>query len=335
MIFKTRNILVNNSKKNIKIIFVFIAFILYGCNNNNNNFIEESGTIEATEVIVSSQVAGKVIKILKDEGQKVAAGDTILIIDQESLLIQLKQAIANRDIAKAQYELLLKGARKEDIKQAEESLKQAEANFILAKNDKDRMESLYQTNSINKRQYEEALTRYEVALAQLNSAKEIYNKIKNYARPEEITQARANYERATAAVELIEKSIHDCFVVSPISGFIVKKFVEEGETVSMMTSLFKVSDLSEVKLSIYVSETDLGKIKLGQKAEVKVDAFKDKIFGGTVIFISPEAEFTPKNIQTKEERTKLVFEVKIKIPNPNLELKAGMPADAKIIPVSS
>ncbi|MEG8946526.1 HlyD family secretion protein [Rosettibacter firmus] len=316
-------------RKSLISLYIFSLLFIYNCNNKNENYIEESGTIEATEVTLSSQVAGKVIKILKDEGDKIFAGDTILIIDQESLLLQLKQAIANRDIAKAQYELLLKGARKEDIKQAEESLKQAEANFILAKNDRDRMESLYQTNSINKRQYEEAITRYEIALAQLNSAKELYNKIKNYARPEEIAQAKANYERASASVEMIEKNIRDCYVISPINGFIVKKFVEVGENVSMMSSLVKISDLSEVKLSIYVSETDLGKVKLGQKAEIRVDSF-DKVFNGTVIYISPEAEFTPKNIQTKEERTKLVFEVKIKIQNPDFELKAGMPADAKI-----
>ncbi|MEG8990134.1 efflux RND transporter periplasmic adaptor subunit [Ignavibacteria bacterium 4148-Me] len=326
-----KNCLFNTRHNKIKLLFLlFVILIFNSCNNDNQNYIEESGTIEATEIVISSQVAGKVIKILKDEGDKVSAGDTILIIDQETLLIQLKQAIANRDIAKAQYDLLVKGARKEDIKQVEESLKQAEANFILAKNDKDRMENLYQTNSINRRQYEEALTRYEVALAQLNSAKELYNKIKNYARPEEIAQAKANYEKAEASVELIKKSIRDCFVTSPINGFVVKKFVEIGETVSMMSSLVKISDLTEVKLSIYVSEIDLGKIKPGQKAEVSIDSFKDKVYEGTVIYISPEAEFTPKNIQTKDERTKLVFEVKIKIPNPNFELKAGMPADAVI-----
>lgn len=318
---------------NIKNHFIVLLLTanLIGCNNDNGKFIKESGTIEATEVVISSQTAGKIIKILKDEGDRVSAGDTILIIDQENLSIQLKQAIANRDIAKAQYDLLIKGARKEDIKQAEESLKQAEANFILAKSDRDRMENLYQSGSINKRQFEEAQTRYEVALAQLNSAKEYYNKIKNIARPEEIAQAKANYDKALASVELIQKNIRDCFVVSPINGFIVKKFVELGETVSMMSSLVKIADLSDVKISIYVPETDLGKIKLGQKAEVTVDSFKDKIFEGTVIYISPEAEFTPKNIQTKDERTKLVFEVKIKVHNPNFELKAGMPADVSIL----
>ena len=100
---------------------------------------------------------------------------------------------------------------------------------------------------------------------------------------------------------------------------------------SMMTSLFKVSDLSSVDLVVYVSEEDLGKVQLGQTANIKTDTYKDKTYEGKVIYISPEAEFTPKNIQTKDERTKLVFAVKIKIPNPNYELKAGMPGDAEIL----
>ena len=310
---------------------VLLTLILFACSGNDNNTINESGTIEATEVVISSQVAGKVLKIFKPEGAKVYAGDTLLTIDKESLELQLNQAIAARDMAKAQYELMVKGARKEDIAQAHEGLKQAEANFNNAKADKDRMENLYNGKAITKKQWDDASTRFDIAQAQYVSAKENFAKMKNIARPEEIAQAKANYEKAEAAVGLIQKSIRDSYIISPINGFIVKKFVEEGETVSMMSSLVKVADLSSMKLSIYVSETDLGKVKLGQKAEVTIDAFKGKTYNGVVEYISPEAEFTPKNIQTKDERTKLVFEVKIRVSNPNFELKSGMPADAKII----
>lgn len=312
------------------ILIIAAATLIYGCGGNDKNTIGESGTIESTEVIVSSQVAGKVIKIFKDEGEKVNAGDSLLSIDRESLELQLRQAAASRDMAQAQYDLMLKGARKEDVAQAEEGLKQAEANFNLAKADNERMTNLFNTQAITKKQMDDSQTRFDIARAQFNAAKENYAKIKNIARPEEIAQAKANYERAAAAVDLIEKSLRDCTVVSPINGFVVKKFVEPGETVAMMSALEKISDLSSVELSIYVSETDLGKVKLGQRAEVTVDAFKDKTFDGTVSFISPEAEFTPKNIQTKDERTKLVFRVKIKISNPEFELKPGMPADAVI-----
>jgi HlyD family secretion protein len=165
---------------------------------------------------------------------------------------------------------------------------------------------------------------------QLSSAKENYTKMKNYARPEEIKQAEAKLNQSIASAGLIKKNINDSYIISPLNGIVVKKYFEVGETVSPMSSLVKISDLTNVELYIYVTELELGKIKLGQKAEVSVDAFKDKKFEGRVTYISPEAEFTPKNIQTKDERTKLVFAIKIELPNPNFELKSGMPADARI-----
>lgn len=313
-------------------ITAILSLLIFACSGNNrNSIIEESGTIEATESVISSQVAGKIIKIIKDEGAQATTGDTIVIIDHEALDIQRKQMIANREIAKAQLDLLIIGARREDINQAQQMLNQAEVNFETAKSDKERMDNLYKANTITQKQHEDATARFDIAQAQLNSAKENFYKIKNIARPEEITQARANYQKAEAVVESINKNIRDCYVTSPMNGFVVKKFVELGETVSMLSSLFKLSDLSKTKVTIYVSETEIGKIKLGQKAEIKVDSFPDKSFEGKVIYISPEAEFTPKNIQTKDERTKLVFAVKIEIPNPKQELKTGLPADVKII----
>jgi HlyD family secretion protein len=311
---------------------LLLSLIITSCSGDNNNeYIEESGTIEATESVISSQVSGQVLSINKDEGSNVSEGDTLLIIDHELYEIQLLQANAGRDMAKAQYDLLVKGARSEDIKSSYEMLLQAEANYKLAESDKERMVNLFESNSITKRQLEETNTRYEVTKAQYNSAKENYSKIKNLARPEEIAQAKANYEKADAASKLIEKNIRDCFVTSPIKGTVVKSYIEKGETVSMLSSLAKITDLSIVELVIYVPENVLGKIKTGQKAEITTDSYAGKVYEGKVIFISPEAEFTPKNIQTKDERTKLVFAVKIEVPNPNNELKAGMPADAKVI----
>ncbi len=311
---------------------LLLSLIITSCSGDNNNeYIEESGTIEATESVISSQVSGKVLSINKDEGSNVSEGDTLLIIDHELYEIQLLQANAGREMARAQYDLLVKGARSEDIKSSYEMLLQAEANYKLAESDKERMVNLFESNSITKRQLEETNTRYEVTKAQYNSAKENYSKIKNLARPEEIAQAKANYEKADAASKLIEKNIRDCFVTSPIKGTVVKSYIEMGETVSMLSSLAKVTDLSIVELVIYVPENFLGKIKTGQKAEITTDSYAGKVYEGKVIFISPEAEFTPKNIQTKDERTKLVFAVKIEVPNPNNELKAGMPADAKVI----
>ena len=319
-------------KLKLAFFLVVISFTFFSCGNGNDrNAIEASGNIETTDVIVSSQVSGKVLKILKEEGQQIISGDTVMIIDPLTYELKLREAESSLTATEAQFQLLKSGARKEDIKQAEENLKQAEINFKTAEQDKQRFENLYQSKSITKKQLDDAVARYEITLAQFNSAKENLTKIKNLARPEELKQAEANVNRLKSTADILKKSLNDCFVTSPINGVIVKKFIEAGETAGPMTSLFKVSDLRSVDLIIYISETELGKVKLDQPVDVKVDTYPDKIYKGKVIYISPEAEFTPKNIQTKEERTKLVFAVKVRIDNPNYELKTGMPADASII----
>lgn len=310
-------------------LLLIMATLCMGCGNGDNNGrIEASGTIEAVNVTVSSKTAGEVKQVDTEEGSRVNAGDTLLLIDHEMLDIQLNQAQASKDFSEAQYSLLKSGARSEDIKQAQEGLRQAEVNYQLAEKDRDRMQKLFDSQSVTRKQYEDAMARYEVTRAQFNAARENVSKLKNLARPEELKQMEANLKRSEAGVDLLKKNISDSYVLSPISGFVVKKFVEKGETVSPAASLFKISDLSRVDLIIYVSEEELGRVKLGQSADVSVDAFKDKTFKGRVTYISPEAEFTPKNIQTKDERTRLVFAVKISIDNPGFDLKPGMPADA-------
>lgn len=317
--------------KAINCIPAFILLLILGCGNGNDkNTIEASGNIEATNVIVSSQVTGKVLSILKDEGANVNAGDTILIIDHETLELQLQQALAAEEVAQAKLNLLKAGAREEDIKQGEEAVTQAQINFESAKKDGERMKALFDSKAITKKQYEDAFSRLDLTKAQLTSAKENLKKLKNLARPEDIKQALANVDRQIATVDILKKQIRDSYVQSPINGIIVKKFFEPGETVTMLSSLIKVSDLSVVDLIIYVSEEELGKVKLGQTADVSSDTYPDKKYEGKITYISPEAEFTPKNIQTKDERTKLVFAVKIKVKNPKFELKPGMPADAVV-----
>jgi HlyD family secretion protein len=305
----------NWKRSNMKnlLISLLLIFFMYGCSGNgDDNIIESSGNIEAVYITVSAKTNGEILKLLKDEGDVVHEGDTVLILDNESSGIQLRQAEAGLKAAESQYNLLKNGARKEDIAYAEEMLKQAEANFKTAENDKQRYTNLYNSQAIATKQYEDAGARYDVALAQYNAAKENLNKIRNFARPEELSQAEANIEKAAAAADLLRKNIRDSYVLSPVSGIITRKYFERGETVNQMSSLFRVADLNVVDLVIYVSEQDLGKIKTGQRAEIKTDTYKDKTYTGKVVYISPEAEFTPKNIQTKDERTKLVFAVKIK-----------------------
>ena len=303
-----------------------------GCGNNHeSNSITASGTIESVNVTVSSKTAGQIKSLNFKEGDRVKKGDLLVEIDHDLLDIQLRQSEAGVDLANAQLRLLKSGARREDIKQSEELVKQGKINMELAKLDKDRAEELYKQNAATEKLYDDAKARYELSLTQYNSAKENLHKVKSIIRPEEIESAQANLKRAISAVDLLKKNIEDCKIFAPVDGFVSKKFIEEGEIAAPATSLLRISNLETVNLVIYVPETDLAKVKLGQNAEITIDAYKDRSYTGKIIFISPEAEFTPKNIQTPDERTKLVFAVKIEIPNPKFELKPGLPADAKII----
>ncbi len=314
----------------IKFVLILILPLLFSCGEEENGGgIAESGTIEAVTTTVSATNGGRVIAVFKDDGESLEKGDTVLIIDPENMEIKLRQAEAALQVAEAKYQMLKTGARKEDLKLAEVQLKEAETTLESAKKNEARMKKLLASQSITQKQYDDVKTQYELAEAKVSAARARLKRLKNFARPEELSQALGNLNAAEANVDLLKKALNDCYVTSPIDGILIERYMELGETAAPASALFKVADLSRVELTVYVKETDLAKIKLGDKAEVTVDSAPD-VFNGRVSYISPEAEFTPKTIQTKDERTKLVYKVKIKVDNPDLILKDGMPADAVI-----
>jgi len=284
-----------------------------GCGNDDGTAIEATGTIEATDITVSAQVAGTVAVLRTDEGLRVTQGDTLLLLDQREWRLQVRQAQANLAAADAQYQLALRGAREED-------LRQGEASDISARRDLQRMKELRESNSIPQKQLDDAELRATVAHQALE-------KLKNGLRPEEIDASRARRDQASVQVELLEKKLDDCVITAPATGTILNRFVERGEFVGLGSALVRIANLDQLNLMIYVPETDLPRILIGQTAKISVDAFQDRTFEGHVVYISPTAEFTPKNIQTKDERTKLVFGVKLRVANPDGALKAGIPAD--------
>jgi HlyD family secretion protein len=286
---------------------------IYGCGNDNNARIEATGTIEATEITLSAQSGGQIKKIIADEGTAVSVGDTLMIVNDTDWQFQYEQVRAGFEIAEAQFRLALKGAREEDVIQAE-------ANFKNAQSDLKRMEELYRAKSVSEKQLDDARTRFTVS-------QQIWEKMKRGSRQEEISAARARRDQAKALMASLQKKVNDCVITSPISGTITKRFMEEGELAGTGMALYRISDYSMMNITIYVSEVDLPKLRLNQKAVVHIDSFEKKDFEGKVVFISSTAEFTPKNIQTKDERTKLVFGVRVKVPNPENILKAGIPAD--------
>ena len=310
---------------------IVAAFLFQGCREHKDiGPIVASGTIEAVEVSVAARTSGQIEKIFVEEGARVQPGDRLAVIDSASLAIQLRQAEAAVDLAESQLELLLKGARVEDIRQVEEAAKQAEATLNLASEDLERVRSLYAKESSTLKLLQDAETRFQVVQAQHAAARQALQKVRKLSRPEEVKAAQARLAQAEAGRDLFKKTIADATIISPTAGVVTHKAREPGEFVGPGTTFLTVADLENVRLNIYVTEVDLGRVRLGQRADVWIDSHLDRVFGGTVIFISPEAEFTPKNVQTREERVKLVYRVKIEIPNPEGIFKPGMPADASI-----
>lgn len=189
--------------------------------------------------------------------------------------------------------------------QAESSFKAAEYQYTLAKDDYDRSEKLYAAGSISTQKRDAAKTAAD--------------------------SARSNMEALKAAFELADTRLGFVTLVCPLNSYVLVKSVEAGEVVHAGATIFTVADLTDIWLTAYVNEKDLGKVRLNQEAAVMTDSFPGKRYKGRVSFISQEAEFTPKQIQTDEERVKLVYRIKIKIDNPNQELKPGMPADGYIL----
>lgn len=248
------------------------------------------------------------------------------------------------------------GSRPQEIAAADATFRAAAAQKAQAQSDYARAKQLYEKKMISSEQYDAARTAYDVAAERYRDAAERFDLIKEGSRKQQIAQARAAWEQAkaqyalvkagprketidqarakvqqaAAALSLAEMRLSYATIVSPMSGVVLSKNIEPGEYVAAGTPVVTVGDLVNVWLRAYIQETDLGRIKVGQKASVTTDTYQGKVYPGRVSFIAQEAEFTPKNVQTEKERVKLVYRIKIDITNPNMELKPGMPADAVI-----
>ena len=302
------------------LIVALFSLLSLGCSGGNGNAIEASGTIEGTDVDIGTEVSGKITDVRVDEGSHVVPGDTLVVIDDTEYQIQLRQAAANLASFDATYRLTVEGSRKEDIIQAEAAYKNAADDYR-------RMKDLLASQTVTQKQYDDAYARYI-------AAQQTYEKLKTGSRPEEIVNARERRDYAAAQVDLLRKKVRDCHILAPSSGIITLRAVEPGELVTVGENVLRLTYLDTVKLMIYVSESDLPRVRLGQTARVTTDAAGKNVYEGRVVYISPTAEFTPKNVQTKEERTKLVFGVKLEVQNPGGALKPGLPADA-VIPLDT
>lgn len=288
--------------------------------------------------------------------------ETAVAYQKATLESDIAAREADLNQATANLEQLLNGSRQQDIQQAAAGVNDSKAQVALAQSDWERAQRLFKNEDISRQQFDQYKTKLDSAQAMLRQAEEKYSEVKEGPRVEDIAAARAKVASAKAAVataeanrlelrrkeealaggldeirrsqaqvQISQTQLADTEVYSPISGVVLVKSAEPGEVLAAGTTVVTIGDLEHPWLRAYINETDLGRIKLGQKVRLTTDSFPGKAYWGKISFISSEAEFTPKQIQTQEERVKLVYRIKVDVDNSSHELKNNMPVDAEII----
>ncbi|MDE2180032.1 MAG: efflux RND transporter periplasmic adaptor subunit [candidate division NC10 bacterium] len=289
-----------------------------------------NGTIEATEVEVSSKLPGRLAQLLVKEGDQVQANQVIARLDTSEIEAERAQNQAALARAEAQLKELLAGSRIQEIEEARANLQQAEDNLKLARDDWDRFDSLFKEGAISAQERDRAKNRIEIAQSQVKAAQERYALVRIGPRPEVIEAARHERDRAKAALEVAQVRLRDSTILAPLSAIVLTKRAEQGEVVNPGFPIVILIDPDDLWLRVYIPESEIGLVSIGQTAAVAVDSFPNRRFEGKVTEISSKAEFTPRTVQTKKERVNLVFGVKISLDNRERLLKPGMPADTEI-----
>jgi HlyD family secretion protein len=365
--------------------------VFWGQHRRQGAELYYSGTIEATQSNLAFQVSGRVQDVLTDEGQAVAAGAVLAVLDQREFVALRDQARANHQRAlqnvrqletvlevnrnvlpaevdraaaalsalQAQLAEAESGYRSQEVERARLAADAARVTLENARKDRDRYDELFRKGGVAEKSRDTVQLQFETALKEHQRAVEAYRMSREGFRREEIETARArlaegqavlrlarsNLKRieaaeqdveaaraqaaaAKAALELAQVQLEHTELRAPYAGILLSRNVEPGEVVAPNQEVISIADLSTVDLKLFVPETEIGRIAPGQAVDVKIDTFPDKTYAGRVAYISPQAEFTPKIIQTHKERVKLVYLVKVSVPNPGFELKSGMPADA-------
>jgi HlyD family secretion protein len=334
--------------------------------------LQSSGTVESRNIRVGSKIGGRIDKVLVHEGDSVEAGQILITFDDKELEAELQQARANaekaergfrkeeidqaraaEEQAKADYDQRKNGYRQEDIDSAKADVDRTTADEARAIIDFQRYEELSKKDLVSKQQRDTAEATWKVALAQKQSAEHKYDELKRGYRVEEIASAEARYHQTQATLEMFERGnrvediaaaraalaldearFRERQVLAPSAATIEVLDVRPGDLIAPNTPVATLLERDQTYVRIYVPETQFGLIQLGQKAEIYVDSFPKEIFHGVVEQINQQAEFLPRNVQTREERVHQVFGVKVRIDDPTHRVLAGMAADVKLAPKS-
>ena len=350
---------------NIEVTTVDVSFKIPG--KIEKLAVEEGDHVREGQVIAFLEHKDLIAQKTKAEAALDAAQSRIptlqknIELQDQATLQEISQAEAAVEAVHARLQQLLAGSRPQEIQSAKANLEQTQADAVKRKADMERAEKLFRDNFISAQEWDSAKNAYEVAAANQKKAEENYALVVEGPRKEEIAAARAQWEQAqaalklakarriqvevlrkelltaqaqvreaAAAIEVINTQIGYSKLNAPLSGIILVKNTEPGEFVVPGGAVVTLGDVEKPWLKAFITEGDLGKVKLGQEVSVTTDSYPGKVYPGKITFISSEAEFTPKNVQTAKERVKLVYRIKVALENPHRELKPGMPADGRI-----
>ncbi|HEY2822752.1 MAG TPA: efflux RND transporter periplasmic adaptor subunit [Candidatus Acidoferrum sp.] len=330
--------------------------------------LQGSGTVEARDIRVGSKVGGRIDQVLVREGDTVKAGQVLITFDDKELQAALDQSKAAAEKAargyrpeevaeakaavaeaKAEYDQRKNGYRREDIAAAQADLDRAKADAARTKLDYDRYEALSQKDLVSKQQRDSAEAAWRMADAGQANSQHKLDELQHGYRPEEIASAQARYEQAQATYEKFargnrredvalakasfsydEARFREREVVAPSNATVEVLDVRPGDLIAPNTPVATLLERDQIYIRIYIPETEIGHVTIGQKAEVRVDSFSKTVFDGVVEQINQQAEFLPRNVQTREERVHQVFGVKVRIDDPSNRVRAGMAADVKL-----
>lgn len=320
-----------------------------------NTALTNSGTIEATQSIIASEVLGRVLTVEVAEGDTVTAGQPLVTLDPALLEVQRQQAEASltaiqgthqaaeaaRAAAQANYDLLAAGATEAQRDVAESAVRRAEATLDAAETAVENLPEAARGTP----QAQQLDQQVEIASAALDNARAQLTLLESGARPEQLAAAQAQVEAAEAQVQATQGQVESAeaalsvlevqqarfTLLAPVDGVVLTRAIQPGEVAAPGGTLLELADLSSLTLTVYIPETDYGTITLGQNATVTVDSFPGEAFAATVAHIADQAEFTPRNAQTVEGRRLTVYAVELHLNNPDGKLKPGMPADVTFV----
>lgn len=302
---------------------------------------QSSGYVEATDIRVASEVAGRVLTVAVREGERVTAGQVLVTLSTTDADLQISRLNAERAQADAQLRLLLAGSRREDVDQAvaqasaaEADLQSAQAELEAAEIEYARFARLVEQRAGATKARDDAEARRRAAAARVTAmtervtaARSTVARLNAGARPQEVDAARARLAAVDAALATVRSDITDATITATSDGIVANRLVEPGEVVAPRTPLLVLMDLDRAWASAYVEETMIGTLRLNQNAQVLTDS--GQTVPGRITFIAPRAEFTPRNVQTADERARLVYRVTVSVDNREGILKPGMPVEVR------